>query len=248
MEKLINHFYILLLLLAICLTLPLNAQVVDEEPPKPSLYVPQNDEIHINQNPSLFQGFSLSADLLGPVLALMNDYGDLSASLQLNLRNRYFPVVELGYGSCDTKDVNTEIAYKTSAPFARIGFDYNLLRDRTQPNKFLLGFRYGISDYRFDISGPSMIDPIWGTSAPYAYSDISALSHWAEVVIGVQVRIWKSFHMGWTVRYKYEISTTNNKYSRPFYIPGYGTTTDTSAWSGTYSLIFDLNWGLKKNQ
>jgi hypothetical protein len=53
--------------------------------------------------------------------------------------------------------------------------------------------------------------------------------------------------MGWSVRLKTELSTTKNLSSKPHYIPGYGTTTSGTSWGGTYSLIFDVDWG-KKNR
>ena len=53
--------------------------------------------------------------------------------------------------------------------------------------------------------------------------------------------------MGWAVRYKREIASTKSDYAKPNCIPGYGYTTNTTCWGGTYSLIFDLNWGLKKS-
>ena len=53
--------------------------------------------------------------------------------------------------------------------------------------------------------------------------------------------------MGWAVRYKKEISSTKSDYAKPNCIPGYGYTTDDTNWGGTYSLIFDLNWGMKKS-
>ena len=76
---------------------------------------------------------------------------------------------------------------------------------------------------------------------------IDCTSHWAELVFGVEVQIVKNFHMGWAVRYKREISSTKSDYAKPNCIPGYGYTTNATCWGGTYSLIFDLNWGMKKS-
>ena len=53
--------------------------------------------------------------------------------------------------------------------------------------------------------------------------------------------------MGWAVRYKSELSSTKNQLAKPSCIPGYGYTTNSTCWGGTYSLIFDLNWGKKKS-
>ena len=61
------------------------------------------------------------------------------------------------------------------------------------------------------------------------------------------MKIYKNFHMGWAVRYKSELSSTKNQLAKPSCIPGYGYTTNSTCWGGTYSLIFDLNWGKKKS-
>lgn len=213
------------------------------EKEQPSQYIEITDE-----KPKLdfFQGFSLSADLFPLGQKLLSDYGGFEGGLKLNLLNTYFPTVEAGYGICDHTDGNTRILYKTSAPYLRAGIDFNLLKNKLQDNRFYVGARYGISVYKFDISGPEMVDPVWGGSEPFSYHDINTTSHWLEIVAGAQVKIYKGFHMGWTVRFKHELSSSKNDYSQPYYIPGYGTTTTGSCWGASYHLIFDLNWGKKR--
>jgi hypothetical protein len=195
---------------------------------------------------ALFQGFTLSADILGPIIYLLSDYGSTEAALRLNLKNTYFPIVEVGYGKCESTDIETNISYSTSAPFFRAGIDFNILKNKFMDNRLYVGARYGMSSFKFDMSGPAMTDPIWGGSSPYSYHNAKSTSSWMEVVFGVQVKIWRNFHMGWSVRYKQELHIGQPSYAKPYYIPGYGTTTDTSCWGGTYNLIFDLNWGKKK--
>lgn len=223
----------------------LHAQGNTQEPPKPQKYVAV-----IEDTPKLtfFQGFTLSADAFGFAQYLFSDYGSLEGALRLNLKNTYFPIVELGYATCDSEDANTQIRYKTSAPYLRVGVDFNMLKNKFQENRLYLGVRYGLSCYNFDISGPPIVDPIWGGSEAFSYKDIATTSHWFEIVAGVQVKVWRNFHMGWSVRYKHKISSTKNQYAQPYYIPGYGTTTHTTGWGATYNLIFDLNWGKKKKK
>lgn len=196
---------------------------------------------------TFFQGFTLSADIIGPAMWVLGSYGTAEAALRLNLRNTYFPVAEVGYAMCDTYDPNTYISYQTKAPYLRAGIDFNLLKDKFQENRFFVGARYGMSVYNFDVAGPPMTDDVWGGSAPFAVNGLQTTSHWMEIVVGVQVKIWRNFHMGWSVRYKRELSSTDNKYARPYYIPGYGTTTTGTTWGGTYNLVFDLNWGKAKS-
>ena len=179
---------------------------------------------------------------------LFSDYGSVEGALRLNLKSTYFPIVEIGYGTCKTTDAETNISYSTSAPFFRIGLDFNILKDKYQDNRLFVGARYGFSSLKFDMSGPNMTDPIWGGTAPFNYKNASSNSSWMELVFGVQTKIWRNFHMGWSVRYKQQLKIGQPDYAKPYYIPGYGTTTNTSCWGGTYNLIFDLNWGKKKRK
>lgn len=214
------------------------------ETPKPTKYVAVEEQ---KQHLVFFQGFTLSVDGYGPVAMMVSDYGTLEGALRLNLKNTFFPIVEAGVGKCSKDDFNTKVTYKVNAPFIRAGIDFNMLKDKFQSNRLYLGARYGISKFQYDIAGPAQTDPIWGGSQSFSMKNIDCTSHWAELVFGVEVRIFRNFHMGWAVRYKREIASTKSDFAKPNCIPGYGYTTNTTCWGGTYSLIFDLNWGLKKS-
>ena len=249
-----------LCLLTLCLmsTLPMSAQTdnndasVDDgitimEPirEEPSQWVPTQEE---KQEQTFFQGFSLAVDLVQPAMLGFSDFGGAQAALRLNLKNTVFPVVELGYADGEKTDENTDITYAVSAPYFKAGFDLNMLRDKWGDNKLFVGLRYGFTTFSYDMSGPAVEDPIWGGTEPFGYDGIDCTVHTLELVAGVQVKIWKSFHMGWLVRYKRILSQSDNLYSEPYYIPGYGNTTGGCAWSFDYQLVFDLNWGKKRTQ
>ncbi len=220
-----------------------NAQIVDKDSTNvPRKYVELEDS---KPKLLLFQGFTVSADVFGPIQFVMSDYGCIEGAIRLNLKNTYFPIFEAGIGSYESTDTNTEITYSTTAPYARIGFDMNLLKNKFQENRLFVGVRFGISNYNYDYSGIPMKDPVWEGSSTLDLSDVNATSYWGELVFGVQVKVWSNFHMGWSVRLKKDFSTTDNQYSKPHFIPGYGTTTGGSTWGGTYSLIFDVDWGKK---
>lgn len=214
-----------------------------QKPEGPTKWIPQDNES--DYKTTFFQGFTLSVDLIGAGMQILGDYGNMEAALRLNLKNTYFPIAELGYAKCDITDDDTNITFKDNAPYIRIGFDYNILKDKLQDNKLFVGFRYGLSKYDYDISGAEMTDPIWGGSENFHLNNISTTSQWLELCFGCQVKIVSNFHMGWSIRYKSELHSTKSDYSKPYYIPGYGTTVNSSCWGGTYNLIFDLNWGKK---
>ena len=219
--------------------------VMPGESPKPTKYIAVEEE---KEHLVFFQGFTLSVDVYGPIAYLVSDYGTAEAALRINLKNTYFPIVEMGYGKCSKTDFNTSVSYQVNAPYARMGIDLNLLKDKFQDNRFYFGVRYGISTYKYDIAGPAMTDPVWGGSQSFDFDGIDCTSHWAELLLGTQVKIYKNFHMGWAIRYKRELSSTKSNYAKPSCIPGYGYTTNSTCWGGTFNLMFDLNWGKKKNQ
>lgn len=211
---------------------------------KYSKWVPTEDEL--KKELPLFQGFTLSVDVFGLGMYLFGDYGTIEAALRLSLKNTYLPIVELGYGLCDHTDYNTKIHCKVNAPFLRIGVDYNLLKNKLQDNRMFAGLRYGFSTYKYDMDGPDLLDPVYGGSEPFDFSGTTSTSQWLEIVLGCQVKVFSNFHMGWSVRLKYHLSSTKNENSKCYYIPGYGTTGNGNTWSGSYNLIFDLNWGKPK--
>ena len=231
------------LLLTVVPSVTLQAQTTDgQEQVKPSLYVPVVEE---KPKQVFFQGFTLAVDVFNPLQRVLSSYGSMEGALRLNLKNTFFPVVEAGFATCDQKNENTDLQYRVKAPFLRAGIDINMLRNKWQENRLFLGARYGFSTFQYDIDGPDMKDPVWGGSQPFHHHGIHASAHWVEFVAGVQVKIWRNFHMGWSIRLKKAVSEGENNHGIPYYIPGYGTTTTSTAWGGTYHLIFDLNWGKK---
>lgn len=214
----------------------------DDGKQRPTKYIPTQEDM----KQTFFQGFTVSADVLNMGLYFLSSYGTLEAALRINLLNTYFPIAELGLGRCDKTDYNTKVAFSTTAPYLRVGLDYNLLKDKWQTNKLFVGLRYGITNFDYAISGPPQTDPIWKDSKDFTMDNINATSHFAEVVFGCQVKVWSFIHMGWSVRYKMEIATSKSRYAHPYYIPGYGTTVNGSYWGATYNISFDLNWGKKK--
>ena len=88
----------------------------------------------------LLKGLAVGVDLIGPVQMMVSDYGQFEASLRVDLKDKYYPVFELGYGKADASDESTKISYKTSAPYARIGIDWNLLKNKHDDYRLFGGF------------------------------------------------------------------------------------------------------------
>lgn len=187
----------------------------------------------------LFAGVSVGFDVAGAVMAACTPWGQYEANARLNLRGKYFPTIEIGWGVSDHTNETTEIHYKVNSPFIRLGADYNFMKSLRSGNRIFMGLRYGFTTFKYDVSGPDIEDGIYGTSTPFNFSDVSGKTHWVELVAGVEARVWGILHLGWTVRYKVKVSNKTTDLGNPWYIPGYGRC-DSHALGGTFNVIFDI--------
>lgn len=183
-------------------------------------------------------GMSVSVNALGALLANLSSYGHYEASLRLNIRQTYFPIIEVGIGVCSRDQTSTQTNFETRAPYVRLGADLNLARDKRSGNRIFLGARYGFTHFKFDLT-QAINDPIWGTHLPLDYRGQTSTAHWGELVFGLEAKIWKNFHIGWTARYHKRIAQLLPAFGQAWYVPGYGKN-DTYAFGGSFNLIFDL--------
>lgn len=170
----------------------------------------------------LFRGLSVSADLVGPGMMLMSDYGQMEAHLRINLKDKYFPVFEMGWGKADANEVSTKISYKTSAPYFRAGMDWNLLKKKHDPYRLYAGFRYAFTAYKFDVSSAPITDPVWGGQAEWEAKGVSCNYHWLEGVFGVDAKIWGPVRLGWSIRYRRRLFSNDGNIGNTWYVPGFG--------------------------
>ena len=189
-----------------------------------------------------FKGISLSTDIFGYMSSFLDDGMSGEIAIEANLGNRFFPIIEAGYGSIDITDENFGIHYKSAAPYMRAGLNYNFSYQEgktLRPNYVYGALRFGCSKMKYDVSSPPLHDPIWGGEVPYSFSDVNGFASWIELGVGVSAKIWKNFRMGRCVRYKARVNATKSKNSKIGYIPGFGTNRHTR-FGATYSLIYEI--------
>ena len=188
---------------------------------------------------AFFKGFAVFADLIGPAQMMFGDYGQYEAGLRINLKDKYFPTVELGYGKADHNDDATNISYKTSAPYARIGIDFNVLKNKHDIYRLFAGVRYAFTSFKYDLSHPGMTDPVWGDTAPYEANGVKCSYQWVEAVIGVDAKMWGPVHLGWSLRYRSRVSHNDGPLGNSWYVPGYGKTGGSNI-GGTFNVTVDI--------
>ena len=180
-----------------------------------------------------FRGFAVSFDLVGAGMVALSDYGQYEAALRLNLHDEWFPIVEAGVGKASHYDEVTQLDYSTSAPYFKIGIDKNMLRDKH------VGLRYGFTSYKVDITRPVSYDPVWQWETSYSIKDAACKYHWAELVVGVDAKIFGPLHLGWSVRYKQRLAHSEEaNLEKTWYVPGFGGYDDKLG--GTFNVIIDI--------
>lgn len=179
-----------------------------------------------------FQGVTLNIDLIGPLQAVTGDYGHYEAGLRVNLLDRYFPAIEVGYGSSKhDDDFDLNLHYESSAPYFRLGMDYNILKYKHDVYRMYAGGRYSFSSYKYDITTSEIIGE--GDDKEMSYTTHNGLSgncHWIEGVFGVDAQIWKNFHLGWDLRYKRRLFQKKADAGEPWYVPGMGKNNGSQIW------------------
>lgn len=197
----------------------------------PAVAAAQTYGLHRRHNPAqraaedtipLFRGIAVGVDVVGPAMRLIGDYGQYEAMLRLNLKDRYYPIIEAGYGSADHEDDVTGIRYKTSAPYGRIGVDFNVLKDKHDKYRLLVGARYSFTSFKYDTGPLQVEDPLTHESTEWAAEGVKCSYGWLEVAAGVDATIIGPLHLGWSVRYRSRLHQSHGDVGEPWYVPGFG--------------------------
>lgn len=110
-------------------------ETVAKQPQQPRHLSKQEQEAmrrkQIDDSIPFFRGVQVKVDAIGLVQKAVSDYGQYEAGVRVNLKDKYFPVVEFGLGKADHREVTTAISYHTSAPYAKIGMDFNIMKTNT---------------------------------------------------------------------------------------------------------------------
>ena len=187
-----------------------------------------------------FRGFAVSFDLVGPAMLALTDRGEYEGALRINLHDQWFPIFEMGVGHANHEDDEvTGITYKTTAPYFRIGMDWNVLKKKHGPNRMYAGFRYAFTSFNVDIIRENLPDPVWLSQTGFGIKDLSCVMHWVEIVFGIDAKIIGPLHLGWSVRYKRPLYHKNGDIGNIWYVPGFGTGSDDQL-AANFNVIIDI--------
>lgn len=195
----------------------------------------------------IFSGIAVSADMVGLFMKLMDaKYANMEVAGRLNFKEKYFPICEMGIGSCDKVGGDNNNHFNTTAPYFRVGIDYNI-NEKLNGNRFFIGLRYAFSSFNYDFSNPDYYDPVWKRAMPLDVKSVNDKMQWIELAVGVETKLWSIVRLGWSLRYRGRLKQSIQEMGEPWYVPGYGKNQG-FAWGGTVNLIFDVGKTAKEKK
>ena len=227
-----TYRYIFWLLISLGINLPIAAQ--------------KNEKVSSAEKAPLLGGVAIGADLCGlSMKAIGAKFANIEVMGRFNLREKYFPTVELGIGDCTREGGENTNRFSTTAPYFRIGMDYNFNK-KVNGNRFFGIARYGFSNYNYDFSSPAYTDPVYHTEkSGLELNGLKGKAQWIELGVGLETKVWSIVRLGWSFRFKSRLKQQASVFGAPYFIPGFGRN-DGTCWGGTVNLIFDVGKSARK--
>lgn len=192
-------------------------------------------------NTPLYQGFTVELNVVSLAEKLTSNGVSYSyeGNVQFNLKRKFFPVIQIGYGGADKVLIN-QTSFSGKGMYEKIGVDFNLMKQKkngtTLNNYLLAGIRLGTSRVNYSIINSPIYNNsnYWGETLPDVnYNSIISSNFWLEISGGIRVEIYKNIILGWNIQSKHLLNNISNGNIYPWYIPGYGKTA-TSVWGFSY--------------
>jgi hypothetical protein len=169
-----------------------------------------------------YQGVSLGVELGKPLFGLLSNDKGYSVKADVNLKNTWFPTLEVGYGSYD-QTVESGMQCLAAGTYVKIGVNKSLvyLGDKAQ-DLFYAGAHYGFSSFTYTLHNLAFYDNYWGDNTLTDLVNQRGIVGWLELTVGVRVNVFGPFSLGWSGQYKSTLHVSGGATSDPAYIPGYG--------------------------
>lgn len=168
------------------------------------------------------EGLALGIDLAPFILQWMDPARKgLNFTGRINFKENWFGVAELGYENFNFK--SDRFNYLSNGTAIKFGADYDVYNPDEKGNKdnIFFGLRYGFAWQNQSSSAYTIENNYWnntsGSISPYSLN-----THFAELLFGVRTEVVKNFFMGFSLRVKGIIYSSNTGILEPTSIPGYG--------------------------
>lgn len=194
-----------------------------------------------------FAAVSVGVNMFDGMARLVGQqYGIGGVWAELSIHNWFKPMVEFGLGSADYTPKNESYRYVSpTAPYFKLGLNYNFLYNSTPDYSVYVGLRYGLSSFSYRVDDVTNREGYWNESVSLTVPSQKALAGYFEFLFGLRVQMWRNFSLGWEVKGHSVLHQGKHSMGDPWYIPGYGT--KSSIFSGAISLSYTLPLGKKES-
>ena len=164
------------------------------------------------------------------------------ASLDFNLSNKYFGVVEAGYSEINfNKD--SLYNYNSEGTFFKVGVDFNMLKK--YPSDFFgIGLRIGRSDFSHSASSIQIEMDHWGSNTFQPISK-SYIAYWFEASLGVKGEIFKNVYLGWSGIVRIQLRGGKDADFQAYDIPGFGDGSKSLKLAANYYIYYQIPFNRK---
>ncbi len=171
----------------------------------------------------LYHGTQLGISVVDPFKSFFSATWGSSLQLDVNLLNRFFPLIELGYAQAKLTTNQEQTRFDTKAFYYKVGINLPLATEGPNAeNQFFVGARLGFSSFDYSISGGIFGDSYWNKGYMRDFPDEHASAAWGELLAGLRIQLLGPISLGWSGRMKTTLKVWNGAHSVPAYIPGYG--------------------------
>lgn len=170
-------------------------------------------------NPFIRLGLDVSSVLRNILEPEVQQY---EVSFDTGIKHNWFATAEAGFMNVGTE--RETFTYKSNGYFLRLGAEYNLLNKLPDPDKnnlVLIGARYGYSFLQHNSPFFFVGNQYWGDYTGSINSSFFNL-HWMELTGGVKTQVLPNLFLGWTIRVRVRVFSSQNPKLQPYYIPGFG--------------------------
>ena len=136
--------------------------------------------------------------------------------------------------------------YANQGTFFKWGIDYNLIPHNKYRNMVSLGLRYAQSEFSDDLNFEE--ENAWFGSQVLQFSNKNVSAHWTEILLRLNVQIWKNVFLGSVLRIELMKNISATDQFIPFDIPGWGrnwksgTDEKTANMGFSYYLIYNFSY------
>jgi len=197
------------------------------------------------QQPLLY-AIAVGVDIWDPIMRIFGQhYGLVEFSGELNLHNRYIPVVEVGLGQAVYTPDDNNYTYKVPVtPYFRIGCNYNFIYNSDPDYMAFAGLRFGWSHFTYEVNDVRLSTGYWDESTTFNVPRQTGNLTYLQVLFGIRVKVFGPVSMGWCLRYKAKLKESKAEHGEPWYIPGYGSRN--GALTGSFSITYTLPFKKKE--